>query len=59
MIKLYVLKANALSLTPHKAHLPQPNRAFAECVDVYSPLLLHKHQVAPDATNAQAKKRRH
>jgi hypothetical protein len=43
MIKLYVLKAIALSLTPHKASPPHPNEAFAEYDDVYLPLLSHKH----------------
>jgi hypothetical protein len=33
------LKATILTLTPHKACPPQPNGAFAEYVDVYSPLL--------------------
>jgi hypothetical protein len=36
---LLMIKATALSLTPHKASPPQPNRTFAEYVDVYSPLL--------------------
>jgi hypothetical protein len=41
MIKLDVLKATALSLTPHKASSTQRNEAFTEYVDVYSPLLSH------------------
>ena len=36
---LLMIKAPALSLTPHKASPPLPNRTFAEYVDVYSPLL--------------------
>jgi hypothetical protein len=47
-----------LSLTPHKASPPQLNGAFAEYVDVYSPLLFTKHQVAFDAIYAQVKKKK-
>jgi hypothetical protein len=39
MIKLDEVKATAIGLTPHKASLLQTNRAFAEYVDMYSPLL--------------------
>jgi hypothetical protein len=39
IINTWPTKSNCLSLTPHKASLPQPNRTFAEYVDVYSPLL--------------------
>ena len=39
IINTWPTKSNCLSLTPHKASPPQPNRTFAEYVDVYSPLL--------------------
>jgi hypothetical protein len=42
MIKLDEVKTTCFSLTPHKASPPQPNGAFAEYVDVYSPLLSYK-----------------
>jgi hypothetical protein len=45
-----------LSPTPYKASPRQSNEEFVEYVDVYSPLLSHKHQVALDATIVQAKK---
>jgi hypothetical protein len=43
MIKFDILKANVLSLTPHKAGPHQPNRAFAKYVVMYYPFLSHKH----------------
>jgi hypothetical protein len=58
MIKLDVLKATALSLTPNKASTTQPNESFAKYVDVYSLLLSYKHQVAFGATYAQVKKKK-
>jgi hypothetical protein len=46
MIKLDEVKATAISLTPHKASPLQPNGTLDEYVDVYSPLLSHKHKVS-------------
>jgi hypothetical protein len=45
-------KSNCLILTPR-----QPNGTLAEYVDVYSPLLSQKHQVAFGAIYAQVKKK--
>jgi hypothetical protein len=50
-------KSNCLILTPHKASPRQPNGTLAEYVDVYSPLLSQKHQVAFGAIYAQVKKK--
>jgi hypothetical protein len=48
-----------IDLTPHKASPLQPNRTFAEYVDVYSPLLYTPNpplpQVVHVATTAQKK----
>jgi hypothetical protein len=52
MIKLDVLKATAINLTPHKASPLQPNEIFAEYIDVYSPFLSHKTPGCPTATIA-------
>jgi hypothetical protein len=45
-------KQHANSLTPHKASPLQLNETFTEYIDVYPPLLSHKHQVVLDAATA-------
>jgi hypothetical protein len=58
IIIIWPTKSNCLTYPPHKASPLQPNRTFAEYVDVYSPLLYTPPplpQVVRIATTAQEK----
>jgi hypothetical protein len=49
----------ALSLTPHTASPPQLDGAFAEYVDVYSPLLKHKTPGCPHCNHCSGEDEGH
>jgi hypothetical protein len=47
MINNWQTKSNCFELNPYTTSPLQPNRTFAEYIDVYSPLLKHQTPACP------------